>query len=1111
MRKTTALLIAILGGFALRAAEPNPMLYQRVSNGKTPVIDGKISANEWNDAAMLPPFARVKGGSPLWDKLNQIMLKFDEKNLYIGFRTYMAIDMALAPAIPDSETMTNVESFDIRFVLPDQPKWKRFMVERGGAKFDQLFRGHKMDRPAEWNPQWEYKCRLIPQQYSSWSIWEGEIAIPWETLGIEHPQKGIKISALFIRYLGNVAVGVDEEGRIVSWAPVSNKTDLIFDANYGGLMLEPGKPVFRMDSLQNYSRSVVGVKGRIVGQNAVGGKLNSAIWDTHNFKRMFDYTDQKVASNNVDWQKSIRVKQAEPGNGRIFIFDAANEPLCKYPFRTTILPSFYAQAVWNSADDQVHFAGQSFNGFRKGDVIRLVVTAPDGRKYAAQELRTGGLLASFDGTVSCASVPDGGEFVASAALMRSGNEVAKSQYKFTKKLPAWKGAMEKFKVTAPPLGWVPLKVTEGADRIELTVRDHAYVFGKSLFPEKVLLHGEEFSAGAWNFIAETEGGLQKFTGDAPKVTARDGRGVTLRYSGASSELKLDAEIRVEFDGLAWYRCRFTPRGKPVTVKRLAIDCPISPEKLRYMRSFYYQIGATTQRYALIGKAKRQEELPPTAVSYSGDISGTGWKYGSSFNYFYWIGGEDRGCLFALPSRRNMSIDKVYNRVIDQPDQFNFTLELVNKSVIWKRPTEYEFGIALTPAHKAVNPAGVRRLGQYPLGIINGQEHSRLLEIPASVYTNDKHISWRFPKPPEGFQIAPDFFFADMVGSWVMRDVMDGNFRPKQKDVDEIRRQCAGIRSGHHGKPMLWYDMLVTPTAKDLEPFFQEWCAAPRTDMPADVFVTVLCPASGWKEAYLYGMKQRMEDGVCSFYSDMSALRPCTNRLHGCGYYDEKGALKPTLPFLQYREFMLMVQKGIKENDPDGVFFYHGVSPMNLWCDAHQECEYWQFAPDYLTMSPEFLQMEMFDKRQSGSQPYLTNALCYRHVPGALRTKMPQMDPLGLFLLHDQHCYNTHALEIYGNYITTKPLLDFGVDDPDCEYIPYWRNPLSQYPGKGNIAVSSYRKGDRELAVIFNLASEAAEIDLGDKSGVSRLGEAETLSGVIEVGPRSLRIVEFGSK
>ena len=1111
MRKTTALLIAILGGFALRAAEPNPMLYQRVSNGKTPVIDGKISANEWNDAAMLPPFARVKGGSPLWDKLNQIMLKFDEKNLYIGFRTYMAIDMALAPAIPDSETMTNVESFDIRFVLPDQPKWKRFMVERGGAKFDQLFRGHKMDRPAEWNPQWEYKCRLIPQQYSSWSIWEGEIAIPWETLGIEHPQKGIKISALFIRYLGNVAVGVDEEGRIVSWAPVSNKTDLIFDANYGGLMLEPGKPVFRMDSLQNYSRSVVGVKGRIVGQNAVGGKLNSAIWDTHNFKRMFDYTDQKVASNNVDWQKSIRVKQAEPGNGRIFIFDAANEPLCKYPFRTTILPSFYAQAVWNSADDQVHFAGQSFNGFRKGDVIRLVVTAPDGRKYAAQELRTGGLLASFDGTVSCASVPDGGEFVASAALMRSGNEVAKSQYKFTKKLPAWKGAMEKFKVTAPPLGWVPLKVTEGADRIELTVRDHAYVFGKSLFPEKVLLHGEEFSAGAWNFIAETEGGLQKFTGDAPKVTARDGRGVTLRYSGASSELKLDAEIRVEFDGLAWYRCRFTPRGKPVTVKRLAIDCPISPEKLRYMRSFYYQIGATTQRYALIGKAKRQEELPPTAVSYSGDISGTGWKYGSSFNYFYWIGGEDRGCLFALPSRRNMSIDKVYNRVVDQPDKFNFTLELVNKSVIWKRPTEYEFGIALTPAHKAVNPAGVRRLGQYPLGIVNGQEHSRLLEIPESVYTNDKHISWRFPKPPEGFQIAPDFFFADMVGSWVMRDVMDGNFRPKQKDVDEIRRQCAGIRSGHHGKPMLWYDMLVTPTAKDLEPFFQEWCAAPRTDMPADVFVTVLCPASGWKEAYLYGMKQRMEDGVCSFYSDMSALRPCTNRLHGCGYYDEKGALKPTLPFLQYREFMLMVQKGIKENDPDGVFFYHGVSPMNLWCDAHQECEYWQFAPDYLTMSPEFLQMEMFDKRQSGSQPYLTNALCYRHVPGALRTKMPQMDPLGLFLLHDQHCYNTHALEIYGNYITTKPLLDFGVDDPDCEYIPYWRNPLSQYPGKGNIAVSSYRKGDRELAVIFNLASEAAEIDLGDKSGVSRLGEAETLSGVIEVGPRSLRIVEFGSK
>ena len=1110
MPKATALLSALIGCFALHAAEPNPMLYQRVSTGKTPVVDGKISANEWNDAAMLPPFTRVKGGSPLWDKLNQIMLKFDEKNLYIGFRTYMAIDMALAPAIPDSETMSNVESFDIRFVFPGQPKWKRFMVERGGAKFDQLFRGHKMDRPEEWNPQWEYKCRLIPQQFNSWSVWEGEIAIPWETLGIEYPQNGTRFSALFIRNLGNVAVAVDEEGRLVSWAPASNKTDLVFDANYGALMLEPGKPVFRMESLQNYSRSVVGVKGRIVGQSAAGGKVNTAIWDSKNPKRMFDYTDAKVNTNSIDWQKSIRVKQAEPANGRIFIFDAAGGALCKYPFRTTILPSFYSQAVYNSSDDKVHFAGQSFNGFRKNDLIRFSVVSPDGRVYDTDEIRTWDLRSAFDGIASCAKVPNGGEFVAGAALVRNGREVAKSQYKFTKRLPAWKGALKKFEVTAPPPGWVPLKVTENADRLELAVRDHAYVFGRSVFPEKILLHGEEFSAGAWNFIAETGNGLQRFNGNAPKVTARDGRGVTLKYSGTSPDLKLDAEIRVEFDGLAWYRCRFTPKKMPVMVKRLAIDCPISPERLRYMRSYYYQIGSTTQRYALIGKAKRQEELPPMAVSYSGDISGTGWKYGSSFNYFYWIGGEDRGCLFALPSRRNLSIDKEYNRVVDRPDKFDFTLELVNKEVKWTRPTEYEFGIALTPARKAENPAGLRRLGQYPLGIVNGQEHSRLLEIPESVYTNDKHISWRFPKPPEDFRIAPDFFFADMIGSWVMKDVMDGNFRPKQKDVDEIRRQCAGIRSGHHGKPMLWYDMLVTPTAKDLDPFFAEWCAAPRTDMPADVFVTVLCPSSGWKEAYLHGMDQRMRDGVCSFYMDMSALRPCTNRLHGCGYYDDKGDLKPTLPFLAFREFMLMVQKGIKENDPDGVFFYHGVSPMNLWTDAHQECEYWQYAPDYSTMSPEFLQLEMFDKRQSGSQPYLTNVLCYRHVPGALRSKMRQTDPLGLFLLHDQHCYNTHALEIYGNYVTTKQLLDFGVDDPDCEYIPYWRNPRSQYPGKGMAAVSSYRKGDRELAVIFNLSAEATEVDLGEQAGINRFGEGET-QGVVEMKPRSLRIVEFPAK
>ena len=77
----------------------------------------------------------------------------------------------------------------------------------------------------------------------------------------------------------------------------------------------------------------------------------------------------------------------------------------------------------------------------------------------------------------------------------------------------------------------------------------------------------------------------------------------------------------------------------------------------------------------------------------------------------------------------MSIDKEYNTVVDTPEHFNFSLELVNKSVQWERPVDYEFGIVLTPAHKPVNPAGVRRAGQYPLGIENGTAHSRLLEIP----------------------------------------------------------------------------------------------------------------------------------------------------------------------------------------------------------------------------------------------------------------------------------------------------------------------------------------------------------------------------------------------
>ena len=133
------------------------------------------------------------------------------------------------------------------------------------------------------------------------------------------------------------------------------------------------------------------------------------------------------------------------------------------------------------------------------------------------------------------------------------------------------------------------------------------------------------------------------------------------------------------------------------------------------------------------------------------------------------------------------------------------------------------------------------------------------------------------------------------------------------------------------------------------------------------------------------------------------------------------------------------------------------------------------------------------------------ALIYGHVPGAQKSKVTQEDIIGLSLLHDAHVYNCHAIEIYGNVITTEPFLKFGADAPDCTWIPYWRNPISRYP-ESTVAISSWKRGARSLSVAFNTDGEkSAEFQLPAGKNTDMLEKRIIKQDKVTLKPRSLMI------
>ena len=63
--------------------------------------------------------------------------------------------------------------------------------------------------------------------------------------------------------------------------------------------------------------------------------------------------------------------------------------------------------------------------------------------------------------------------------------------------------------------------------------------------------------------------------------------------------------------------------------------------------------------------------------------------------------------------------------------------------------------------------------------------------------------------------------------------------------------------------------------------------------------------------------------------DLTFLKPCSNRFHGCGYRDADGNVSGVIPLLAAREMFLRYQTMVKKNNPQGLLVLHGYAATPL--------------------------------------------------------------------------------------------------------------------------------------------------------------------------------------
>ncbi len=147
-----------------------------------PVLDGELNDPAWQNASGMIGLIHGKEFNKSWDlPPHSFKLMYDKDNLYLGFDTLFPGRVPIKAGAPRGDSEPEVwgdESFELYLQVND-------VLYRFGGNVAGGFTEWRGTDSA-WNGSWTYKTSL-KMRIDDCQLWQGEVAIPWTTLGLNAP------------------------------------------------------------------------------------------------------------------------------------------------------------------------------------------------------------------------------------------------------------------------------------------------------------------------------------------------------------------------------------------------------------------------------------------------------------------------------------------------------------------------------------------------------------------------------------------------------------------------------------------------------------------------------------------------------------------------------------------------------------------------------------------------------------------------------------------------------------------------------------------------------------------------------------------------------------
>jgi len=207
---------------------------------KPPTIDGHIAPGEWDAAARLTNFTLLSG-EQVADKQTTAFVTYDRERLFFAFRCQHAQSKPRADAASRDGRVWEDDAIEL-FIQPSLDSRTYFQFVGNSASVLADSRG----RDAKWNGQWTYKASVQAGH------WQGEVSIPFASLGMPAPHEGQVIGLNICRDQQTPRV------QLSCWSPMSQTFH--DPGRFGRLVLSQTKPPTREKPSKGRGQQTINVR-----------------------------------------------------------------------------------------------------------------------------------------------------------------------------------------------------------------------------------------------------------------------------------------------------------------------------------------------------------------------------------------------------------------------------------------------------------------------------------------------------------------------------------------------------------------------------------------------------------------------------------------------------------------------------------------------------------------------------------------------------------------------------------------------------------------------------------------------------------------------------------